>query len=400
MADNNSLAIFEPRNIQTIADLCPKSYSENQLSHARCIDAGTALLERVKSEGMSDALDMELSVYIEKAKATVKKMNTKRAPVTQLFDQIRKVYTSMENDIDPAKATSIPGQIQSFRNEYAKKKHEEEERRRREEMMRQAKENAKNRYRTDVEEDYIAQFNSLINRSVNELTDIDKSVTLDNYKSVYEKVKSYTCELPAEWYQGLNSGAYRPAELTSEECKVIQANVLSGLASRFKEQYAFEVQSTRDDILDRLPSKKSELERIANANAEEAARIKAEMEAKERADAQRKEAERIEREKQEAAARQLAAEKNEMDGLFGMATATPAAYQPKTQVKKKVVINTAEDIMKVVAFWWSQEGCTKTVEELCKEFKKQITFANTAANAKVNAVFISDLEYADDIKAK
>ena len=128
--------------------------------------------------------------------------------------------------------------------------------------------------------------------------------------------------------------------------------------------------------------------------------IKAEMEAKERADAQRKEAERIEREKQEAAARQLAAEKNEMDGLFGMATATPAAYQPKTQVKKKVVINTAEDIMKVVAFWWSQEGCTKTVEELCKEFKKQITFANTAANAKVNAVFISDLEYADDIKAK
>lgn len=98
---------------------------------------------------------------------------------------------------------------------------------------------------------------------------------------------------------------------------------------------SFEVQSTRDDILDRMPSKKKELERIAKASAEEVARIKAEMEAKERAEAARKEKERAEREKQEAAAKQLAAKKQEMDGLFGAQVATPVAYQPKTQVKKR-----------------------------------------------------------------
>lgn len=401
MADNTqALTIFEPRNVQTLAELAPQSYRDNQLSHTRCLEVGNQLLARVKQEGMSDALDMEIAKFIEKAKITVKKMNGKRTPVTQLFDQIRKVYTSMENDVDPSKANSIPNQLQAYRNAFAKKKHEEEERRRREEAARQAKENAKVRYRAEVEDDYVKQFNALVNKSINELTDMDKLLTLDNYEIIYDGVKEYICELPETWCQTVISGAYRPSELTPEECRAIQANVMAGLVNRFKEQFPFEVQSTRDDILDRLPSKKKELERIAKSSAEEAAKIKAQMEAKEREEAARKEAERKEREKTEATAAQLAAQKQEMDGLFGMPVAAPASYQPKTQVKKKVVVETAEDIMKVVAFWWSQVGCTLTMEELCKEFKKQITYANTAANYKDAPMFISDVNYVDDVKAK
>lgn len=401
MSDNNqAVTIFEPKNVQTIAELAPQSYKDNQLSHSRCLDVGNQLLVRVKQEGMSDTLDMEIAKFIEKAKITLKKMNGKRTPVTQLFDQIRKVYTTMENDVDPSKTDSIPNQLQGYRNAYAKIKRDEEERRRREEALRQAKENAKTRYRSDVEEDYVNQFNALVNKSINELTDMDKLLTLDNYEIIYDGVKEYICELPETWYQNVISGAHRPADLTPEECHAIQANVMAGLVNRFKEQFPFEVQSVRDDILDRLPSKKKELDRIAKASAEEAAKIKADMEAKEREEAARKEAERKEREKQEAAAAQLAAQKQEMDGLFGIPVATPVGYQPKTQVKKKVVIETAEDIMKVVAFWWSQEGCTKSVEELCKEFKKQITYANSAANSKDAPIFITDVRYVDDVKAK
>lgn len=401
MADNTqALTIFEPRNVQTLAELAPQSYKDNQLSHTRCLEVGNQLLARVKQEGMSDTLDMEIAKFIEKAKITVKKMNGKRTPVTQLFDQIRKVYTTMENDVDPSKANSIPGQLQAYRNAFAKKKHEEEERRRREEAAKQAKENAKVRYRSDVEEDYVKQFNALVNKSINELTDMDKLLTLDNYEIIYDGVKEYICELPETWCQTVISGAYRPTELTPEECRAIQANVMAGLVTRFKEQFPFEVQSTRDDILDRLPSKKKELERIAKASAEEAAKIKADMEAKEREEAARKEAERKEREKQEATAAQLSAQKQEMDSLFGLPVAAPASYQPKTQVKKKVVVETADDIMKVVAFWWSQVGCTLSMEELCKEFKKQITYANTAANSKDAPMFISDVRYVDDVKAK
>lgn len=401
MADNTqALAIFEPKNVQTIASIAPKAYDENTRSHLLCLEAGERLLERVSCEGMSDTLDMEIAKYIEKAKATVKKMNGKRTPVTQLFDQIRKAYTSMENDVDPAKADTVPYRLQMQRNAYARKKHEEEELRRREEAARMAKENAKIRYRAEVEDDYVRQFNALVNKSINALTDMDRQVTLENYKFSYDSIAGFDCELPHSWLQTVASGAHRPAELNSDECRAIQANVMAELAGRFKEQYVFEVGGTRDDIFYRLPSKKTELERIAKASAEEAARIKADMEAKEQEEARRKEAERTEREKQNEAAAQLAASKQEMDGLFGMPVAATASYQPKTSVKKKVVIETAEDLMAVVAFWWSQEGCKKSVEELSKEFKKQITYANAAANAKDNPVFISNVRYEDDVKAK
>lgn len=401
MAENSTaLTIFEPRNVQTLAELAPQSYKDNQLSHFRCLEAGKQLLERVQREGMSDALDMDIAKFIEKAKITLKKMNGKRSPVTQLFDQIRKAYTSMENEVDPTKATSIPGQLQAVRNAFALKKHEEEERRRQQEAMRIAKENAKVRYRTDVEDDYVAQFNALVNKSINELTDMDKQITLENYEVVYDGIKNFKCTLPENWCQTVASGAHRPAELSPEECRAIQAGVIAGLVNRFTEQFPFEVQSTRDDILDRMPSKKKELERIARASAEEAARLKAEMEAKEQAEAARKEAERLEREKQEAAAAALAAQKQEMDSLFGVQVATPVGYQPKVQVKKKVVIDTAEDIMAIVGFWWSQVGCTLSTDEIAKEFKKQITYANTVANSKDNPVFIANVRYEDEVKAK
>lgn len=399
MADNTqALTIFESQNARTLAELAPQTYRDNRLSHTRCLEAGSFLLLKVKNEGMSDALDIEIAKFIEKAKITVKKMNGKRAPVTQLFDQIRKVYTSMENDVDPSKSASIPGQLQAYRNAYAKKKHEEEEQRRREEAARLAKENAMVRYRAEVEEDYNRQFNALVNKSINDLTYLGRQLAVDNYKIVSEALKKYSCELPASWAETVISNAQRPVELSPEECRAIQAGVIADMLERFREQYRFEVQSTRDDMLDRLPSKLKELERMAKASVEEAARIKAEIEAKERAEATRKEAERREREQQEAAAAQLAAQKKEMDGLFGIAET--AQYNPKATVKKKVVVETTDDIMNIVAFWWSQEGCTKSVEELRKEFKKQITYANNAANSKDNPRFISDCRYEDDVKAK
>lgn len=396
--NSNALTIFEPQNVQTIAELAPQSYHDNIISHDRCLDAGNILLQRIQLEGMSDALDMEIAKFIEKAKATVRKMNGKRTPVTQLFDQIRKVYTSMENDVDPAKTDSVPAQLQAHRNAYAKKKHDEEERRRREEAARIAKENAKNRYRTAVEDDFVNQFNAHVNKSINELNEADRRVTLDNYNIIFDAVKEYICELPDSWLQKLVSGTLRPAELSPDECRAIQAGVLSNIALRFKEQFPFEVQTTRDEILDRLPSKKKELERIAKTSADEAARIKAEMEAKERADAARKEAERLEREQQEAAAKALAAQKQEMESLFD--TPAQAVYQPKTSVKKKVVISSPDDIMLIVGYWWAQEGCHHSVDDLCREFKKQITFVNAAANSKDNPAFIDNLRYDDDIKAK
>ena len=70
----NELTIFEPQSVGTIAQVAPQAYKENTISHDRCIQFGKELLKRVETEGMSDSLDQEIAVFIDRAKKTLKKM--------------------------------------------------------------------------------------------------------------------------------------------------------------------------------------------------------------------------------------------------------------------------------------------------------------------------------------
>ena len=51
-------------------------------------------------------------------------------------------------------------------------------------------------------------------------------------------------------------------------------------------------------------------------------------------------------------------------------------------------------------YWWIGEGQYLTKEELEKVFKKQISFAEKAANQNNDFIKSDNLEYVDEIKAK
>lgn len=155
-------------NVGVIVRETPENYNKNQLSCGRCRMAGEKLLDEIKTKGMSDALDQTIAKYIEKTRRTVKEMNERRAPVTKLFDQVRKEFTALENDIDPTKAGTVPYQAQQYRNQYAAKKREQEEARRRAEEAQRQAEAAKSKYRTDCIEDYKAKFNEPCEYCINE----------------------------------------------------------------------------------------------------------------------------------------------------------------------------------------------------------------------------------------
>ena len=399
---SNELTIFDPQSVGTIAQVAPQAFKENSISHDRCLQFGQELLNRVNTEGMSDELDQEIASFIERAKKTLKKMNGKRSAVTQIFDNIRSVYTKLENEVDPAKKGTVAAQLQEERNKYAAKKREEHEAELRRKLLELARQKAEAKYTTDVEEDFLRQFSALATDSINRLMELDKSLTLENYAIVYDGVKNTPAALPEEWFAALRPQVLLPSSLTPEEARAIAAEVKQKLHQRFTEQYTCEVSATRDDIINRLPSKRKELERIAQANAEEAERIRKVMEERERKEAEQREKERAEREAKEKAAAELAAQKQEMDGLFGAAQLEEASYQPKTQVKKRIHVLNPEGFMNIIGMWWSQVGCTLTVAELEKEFKKQLTFCNKLANDKANPMMIQSehIEYVDDVKAK
>lgn len=400
---NNNLPILREENVQMIVQSAPNAYDTNSLSSMHCADFGKNLLDEIERSGMTDELDKRCADYIDKAKRTLKAMNERRAPFTKFFDQIRSEFTGMENAIDPAKKDTVPYLIQQKRNAYAAQKREEAERARQEEMRRQQREQAIARYTQEAEDDYRRQFDGKVTADINTLTSLNQSLTIENFTEVSAKISGFNVSLGNEWFQHCQSYAHKPFELSDGEAIEIRQSILNRLSKQFKEQYASEVGEYRDTIADALPSKKRELERMAKANAEEQARMKAELEAREAAEARRLDEERKRREEEAAAAKKAQQTANEMDGLFGQAAvATPVGYQPKTAVKKRVVTDTPDGILAVVSMWWSKEGRFLSIEELSKIFKKQITFCEKLANDKDNPELISSpfVRYEDEVKAK
>jgi hypothetical protein len=385
-------------NVDAIVRNTPESFRKNQLSHDNCLRACENLLTQIKNNGMTDELDKTAATYLERTRRTVKAMTELRSPVTKLFDLIRKEFTTLENDIDPTKAGTIPYQLQQHRNMYAAKKREEEEARRRAEEARRQADIAREQYRNACEEDYKAKFNQLIVTHINELTEINDSVTLDNYKAVYDTVSVYAVELPADWCPP--SSVRIPPNLAPDETRQIRAGVMKGLMSQFAEQYKFEVGDYRQDILDRLPSKKIELQRVAKASEEEAARVKEEIKRREAAELARKEAERVAREQEEAKKKEVQKAGAEAASLFELSRATAPAYQPKTKVTKKIRILNPEGYLQALMMWWAKEGSLMTDEELAKIFKKQITFCERLANKDGEFINAESVVYVDDVKAQ
>lgn len=398
---SNELILRED-NIRLVMSQAPQAWRDNQQSHDRCLASCQTLLDTIEAEGMNDELDQKADTYIRKSRNTVKKMNEQRSAVTKLFDEIRTVFTTLENEVDPTKKGSIPYQLQDYRNAYAARKQREAEERRRAEEQRQRRELARASYLRDVEADYRQTFNRHLTQRYNELSALNQEITLQNFEEQERKIRAIPLDLPDDYASALYSGVRIPAEMDSTEAAGIRRQVLEGLMPQFREQYNFEMQSNVESVLTLLPSKRKELEAIAKSSAEEAARRAEELKRREAEEAARREQERIRREQEERERQQVQKQQAEMAGLFEQAKAAAPAYQPKTQVKKRIVVNDPRGFLDILNLWWTTEGVTLSVEELTKKFKSQLTLCEKLANDKQDPRFIQSayITYEDEVKAK
>lgn len=347
---------------------------------------------------MSDELDQQVASYIEKARKTVKKMNEARSPFTKMFDEMRKAFTTIENDIDPTKAGTIPYQLQGARNAYATQKRAEEEARMREAIAKRQAEEARQQMHRNIEEDLKEQFQNFLQSAVDRLTKLDESITLDNFEEKQRVIEATDTILPPDYIPNLRTTIALPKGVQPSELTTAEDNARNKLATAFAEQYQFEVLELKNFILDRLPSKQAHLQRIAQANAEEAQRLQAELEAKQKAEAQRIEAERQAREAEQQQREAMQKQAEQMTGLFDT-QATIQTYQPNTKVSEKIQLLNPEGILPILSLWFAKEGCTLTTEELHKMFKKQITFCEKLAK---QGEYIRDesVQYVEEVKAK
>lgn len=396
--ETSEIAILKKENISAIIQAAPQSYNENRQSHDRCLAAGQAILGEIKAGGMTDELDMRAAEYIDKARRTVRRMNERRSAVTKLFDEVRAQFTALENGIDPSKKDTVPAQLQSFRNVHAAQRRQEELRRQAEERRRRQAEEAKTAYTSALAEALRRAYRVLLASVEDKMRSVYDGMTPANYGDAYDTIKSFPAELPGSFFATMQRPPHSPG-LADEDADRLFAELLKETIPQFRQSFPADVDVCRNRFLDKMPSRKAELERIAAASAAEAERMRAEAAAREKAEAERLARERLAQAEEARRQAELRRQAAEAQTLFDTQSAV-SAYAPKTKAVKKITLLAPDGILPVISMWWSKEGCRLTTDELAKMFRKQVTFCEKLANKDGELIHDRNVQYVEEIKAK
>lgn len=396
--------IIKQNEISDIARIAPDAIVNNQTSAQACADYGNKLLEMAE-KGMNDDMDEKLRKYINKSRTTVTTMTERRKPVTQLFDNIRSGFTELERMIDPKVAGTPANRAQKLRDDYARRKFEEEQKRRREAEMKAQMEQARTRYRDECEKELFNFFNNKTTQAINRLISLNGSLELSNFDAVSAEITSFDCNFPVSELSRYTFAVLLPSSLSMQEIQEIQKSVLEK-GKALMDQYSFDVSGQKDSIIQLLPSKYNELSAIEQqkkTDMEAASRRQEEMKRKEQEEHIKQEIARQQEEQRRKQEEELKKGQANVDGLFATSAASMVASSPqkKVKVRKVVTIKNSKGYADLFNYWWIGEGQYLSKEELEKVFKKQISFAEKAANQQ-NPDFIKseNIDYVDDVKVK
>ena len=375
----------------------------NTLSVKKCNEAGQALLDTIEGEGMNETIDQAAADFLKKVNTTLKNMDERRKPITQIFDKVRSFFTSQEKEIDPKDASTIPGKLVAKRNEYAKFKYEEEQKRKKEAEQRVLINNEKASYQQAIENGLLSYFSSYLSSKVTELQNIFSGLTYVNFDREVIGITVFQTDYPKAHFDKFTA-EYATYYINKEIKAEIRKNTLLGKYEQYAQQYKAKISSVKQDLIDRIPSKRkelAELEQLRLANAEEAAKAEelrkqreAEEAAKQLQELKRKE----EGDRQEVA---MKTQQSSIGNLFAGAAASVAPPPTNAKVKEKIVVLHQQGYLEIFQMWWIGEGQTLPFDELEKIFKKMTTYCEKKANSKDQTHIESQFNsYEADVKAK
>ena len=393
---NNSLIKVEEFN--QIMQSAPATLQRNQASVSACNQAGQTLLDTIEAEGGigSDELDAKVSEYLAKTKITVENMSKRRKPLTQLLATVSKSFTSLESAIDVKSVTTIPYKLQQARNKYAAKKIAEQKRREEEARRKQMLENEKAQYRSDISVMLDTAYAAYVEKHINALNSMFNRATLATYNDVCRRISETSINFSWSAFVENVSDNKQTFYMDAETRKAIKNEVAIQKKKDFTERYRFEIEGTKQDLIDKLPSLRKQLEEqeeLRRTNAVEAARMEEE----------RKQQEAEERKKQEEEAKaKAAAEKSaaEVQAAFDFSAASMSPTPTKAKVKKKIQITNPQGFMQVYQMWFMREGINMSMEDLEKVHKKMITYCEKVVNKDGEQIQSAYVKYIDDVTAK
>ncbi|QUT74940.1 hypothetical protein INE81_01383 [Bacteroides salyersiae] len=397
-----STELIKVEEFTSLMKSAPDALGKNQKSIANCNSAGQAILDTIQGEGMTDELDAKAAEYLKKVNVTITNMKSRRAPVTQLFDRIRSIFTTDEKAIDPKNKSTIPGKIAAERDRYAALKREEE-RRKQQEMQRQANiEKEKGTYRLAIEQAINTHMSSYFAEQQKNLSHIWESITLATFELKEKSIRGWSTLYPREHFDTFNQDIttyYLDAQTKAN----IKAEILSNKYSAFSQQYKFDMEDLRQSFIDRLSSKKQELieeEELRKKDAEAAAKAEAERKQREEEERKQRELEIQQKEHEQQQKAESSIQSAQMNSLFATAAASVTTRTSKAKVTERIKILHPAGFLEIYQMWWINEGQNLTIEELEKIHKKMISFCEKKANSddemKIKSKYI---RYEEEVKA-
>lgn len=397
-----STELIKVEEFTSLMKSAPDALGKNQKSIANCNSAGQAILDTIQGEGMTDELDAKAAEYLKKVNVTITNMKNRRAPVTQLFDRIRSIFTTDEKAIDPKDKSTIPGKIAAERDKYAALKREEE-RRKQQEMQRQANiEKEKGTYRLAIEQAINTHMSSYFAEQQKNLSHIWESITLATFELKEKSIRGWSTLYPREHFDTFNQDIttyYLDAQTKAN----IKAEILSNKYSAFSQQYKFDMEDLRQSFIDRLSSKKQELieeEELRKKDAEAAAKAETERKQREEEERKQRELEIQQKEHEQQQKAESSIQSAQMNSLFATAAASVTTRTSKAKVTERIKILHPAGFLEIYQMWWINEGQNLTIEELEKIHKKMISFCEKKANSndemKIKSKYI---RYEEEVKA-
>lgn len=397
-----STELIKVEEFTSLMKSAPDALGKNQKSIANCNSAGQAILDMIQGEGMTDELDAKAAEYLKKVNVTITNMKSRRAPVTQLFDRIRSIFTTDEKAIDPKDKSTIPGKIAAERDRYAALKREEE-RRKQQEMQRQANiEKEKGTYRLAIEQAINTHMSSYFAEQQKNLSHIWESITLTTFELKEKSIRGWSTLYPREHFDTFNQDI-TTYYLDAQTKENIKAEILNNKYSAFSQQYKFDMEDLRQSFIDRLSSKKQELieeEELRKKDAEAAAKAETERKQREEEERKQRELEIQQKEHEQQQKAESSIQSAQMNSLFATAAASVTTRTSKAKMTERIKILHPAGFLEIYQMWWINEGQNLTIEELEKIHKKMISFCEKKANSddemKIKSKYI---RYEEEVKA-
>lgn len=295
----------------------PEVLKENQAKTQKALIVGNDILKQWQSAWAMEDEDAKLRAlatvdersnnYLVNCGNALKFQKDTRAAITQMMDNFKSFFTQAENDIDKYKPNTVPSKVQNNRDTYVQEAHKISERKRKEAERIAAKAKEAIEIKAHIELRLSDQYNDYLLQRKQSYTNSFNAITLADYEEKCQKLKALKPQF-----------AFAPTQLciimvlhhNNEEIAAFTEEIRSQKQAELSNNFTAEIQLLIGDLIEKLPSKKAELDeekrladeaadlaeknrlaeierqnKINAANAEEKERLEKEAEAQRKLDA-------------------------------------------------------------------------------------------------------------------